>query len=382
MTNKQKLISYIEKNGRKESWLDLALLFDIKVDGNNRQRTKAANDIWRNYIKYKKFNNSNTPDIKEETLTLSKKWFNGKTWCESYSNNSAIIDNKKEMIVEAINETLSNIKFNDNPYFKLKDKSNNEKILLELSIPDIHLGKKSYKDETDEEYDLEKALKLFKDAVVSLTNSVDNSKYTIDKILFPIGNDFFNADGAGYATFNKTPQHEDANWKETFSAGIELVIQSIEYLKTKANSVDVLFIPGNHDRSSVFYLSKVISKTYAFDKMVNVDDSAKDYKYYQYGKNMIYFNHGDEIKFMDIPLIMAVEQPQMFAECTHREAHLGHFHKEMVHDIKGIKLRYLPSLSPTDAWHKMKGFVGSNKEALGFIWSIKGGIKSIIIHTV
>lgn len=49
MNNKQSLIKHIEENGRKESWLSLALLFDIKPGYPDRIREKAANDVWRAY---------------------------------------------------------------------------------------------------------------------------------------------------------------------------------------------------------------------------------------------------------------------------------------------------------------------------------------------
>lgn len=50
MENKEKLINEV-KNGRTSTWLELANKYGIRPNGNNDQKKKAANDIWRNYLK-------------------------------------------------------------------------------------------------------------------------------------------------------------------------------------------------------------------------------------------------------------------------------------------------------------------------------------------
>jgi predicted phosphodiesterase len=52
MTNKELLINYLEKEGKGNfSWFDLANKFRIKENFPHNVRSKAANDIWRNYKK-------------------------------------------------------------------------------------------------------------------------------------------------------------------------------------------------------------------------------------------------------------------------------------------------------------------------------------------
>ena len=80
------------------------------------------------------------------------------------------------------------------------------------------------------------------------------------------------------------------------------------------------------------------------------------------------FTHGDKEKTADMPLIMATEQPEMFARTTSREVHCGHLHKEMVNEYRGIKVRFLPSICPNDEWHKQMGYE-AKRTVQAYIWN-------------
>ena len=69
---------------------------------------------------------------------------------------------------------------------------------------------------------------------------------------------------------------------------------------------------------------------------------------------------------------MATEQPEMFARTSHREAHCGHFHKEMLNEYRGVKVRFIPSICPNDEWHKLMGYE-AKRTGQAFIWSKKDG---------
>lgn len=51
-TNQNQLINDLVRNGKQgRTWGELALIYNIKAHGNPEQRRKAANDIWRQYLK-------------------------------------------------------------------------------------------------------------------------------------------------------------------------------------------------------------------------------------------------------------------------------------------------------------------------------------------
>ena len=78
---------------------------------------------------------------------------------------------------------------------------------------------------------------------------------------------------------------------------------------------------------------------------------------------------------------MATEQPEMFARCQYREAHVGHFHKEQVNEFRGVKVRVVPSICASDDWHKMMGYE-SLRAAQGFIYNYDEGLDGYLQSNV
>ena len=49
MEKSKELIEYILKNGKDQTWYEFAIKFNIRPGHNRKERTKAANDVWRGY---------------------------------------------------------------------------------------------------------------------------------------------------------------------------------------------------------------------------------------------------------------------------------------------------------------------------------------------
>ena len=198
----------------------------------------------------------------------------------------------------------------------------------------------------------------------------------IERFLLPIGNDGMNSEGASRATTKGTPQDDTMDWQQSFVGYTKLMIKAINYLSQYA-PVDVVVIQGNHDHERMFYAGEVLSAWYMKDDNVTVDNDTEGRKYYEYGTNMIMFTHGDKEKAANMPLIMATEQPMMFARTKFREVHCGHLHKEMVNEYRGIKVRFIPSICANDSWHKLMGYSAS-RCAQAYIWNKEKGCEGYL----
>lgn len=238
--------------------------------------------------------------------------------------------------------------------------------LLELSIYDLHLGKLAWHAETGwKDYDSKITLDLLEDGVRTLLNRV--SHFQIERILLPIGHDFFQVDSPANTTYRGTQVDVDSRFKRTYKLGLERLCHVIETLRTVA-PVDVVMVPGNHDFFSNFTLGVALECFFRHYKDVNIDTTPTVRKYYKYGRTLIGMTHGNDIKHSDLYSLMATESPVEFAETTWREWHLGHLHKEHLTEKHGIRTRILPSLCAADAWHGAKGFVGNLRLAEAFVW--------------
>jgi hypothetical protein len=73
---------------------------------------------------------------------------------------------------------------------------------------------------------------------------------------------------------------------------------------------------------------------------------------------------------------MALEASKHWAECVHREWHVGHLHHQAaeISTIDGVVVRTHPTIVPPDAWHTESGFVGAEQGMQGCIYTPEGGL--------
>lgn len=235
----------------------------------------------------------------------------------------------------------------------------NRRGLLEVSLMDMHLGKYCSETGTGRAFNADICEHMFTRAVEDLlakTNGLNP-----EKILFVVGNDMLNTDHLGRETTAGTPQSCDITYQEAFVRGRKLLVSAILTLRQKS-PVEVIVVPGNHDTQVCYYLGDSLAGWLHATSGVTVENSPRPRKYLRFHRNLIGFTHGHNEKHHDLPLLLATEDPEGWAQSRHREFHLGHFHarkhKMFVpsFDRAGVLVRILPSLCPPDAWHASMGY--------------------------
>lgn len=337
-------------------------IHEVRKEQVNENVNKISN--FDEYIK--------THNIKPETIQSVKFWqtAKGEMRYSIVAKEDDAINRVEELKKEIADFASSRSVSVPSVYTSAAIKSN-DKVLYEISLPDLHYGKLT--DVSTEELE-ELYVKTIQDLVAKAAG------LNIDRFLLPIGNDGLNSEGLRQTTTKGTPQQDSLGWKQSFKGYWKLIVFAIDYLKNIA-PVDVIVVAGNHDYERMYYAGEVISGWYRNNPNVTVDNSDDPRKYYQYGKTMLMFTHGDKEKAHDIPLIMATEQPEMFAKTTHREAHCGHFHKEQVNEYRGIKVRFIPSICPNDAWHKQMGY-SAKRVGQAYIWDQRTGLNGYLQSNV
>ena len=304
--------------------------------------------------------------VNEEVIV--KELFQVKVWLKKNQEFVDVQKIKKEILDEIKNTSCFVKKIN---YSEKKDN------VLEINIFDLHFGKLASKNSAAEDYDTEIAKERFLKALNILVNR--SSSFDFEKILFPIGNDFFNSDSLKNETTRGTPMDEHLLWQETIKKGRQLIQIGIEYL-TRFAPVHIIVVPGNHDWQRMFMLGEMIEGWFHNNENVTIDNGFKPRKYYKYGKCLIGFTHGNNEKVADLPLIMAQEQSMNWQTTKYREFHIGHLHHKReikyksTQEYKGIVIRYLRSLGGEDTWHNIKGYVGAIQTAESFVWSKDEGL--------
>lgn len=252
--------------------------------------------------------------------------------------------------------------------------------LLELAIPDLHLGKLAWGPETGyADYDARTAEALYLAALDTLLRRT--AAFTFDKIVLPVGHDLFHSDTMAGTTTKGTPLDNDSRYHKTFMRGYELLVKAIERVRQIA-PVIVPIVPGNHDQLSAWHVGHSLDCFYHRTPHVEIMNEPIPRKYVEYGSNLLLFTHGDKGKIANLPLLMATERSEAFGRCRFREAHIGHRHESKVQEYMGVRVRTSPALCAPDSWHSENHFVGNLQGAEALVWSKDEGMVASAFYTV
>ena len=267
------------------------------------------------------------------------------------------LDVREEGEVEANTfreDLIAELKEYSPSYPKIKRGKSEKGHLLVVDIADLHINKYAEAYLTGDDYNSKIAVERAIEGTRGLIQKA--SGFNIDKILFVIGNDVLNTDNLLKQTTKGTPQDTDLNWFTAFNIALDCYVKCIELCVAVAD-VDIIHCPSNHDLMSGCFLAKTVETWFRKSKNITIDPSPKYRKYYQYYKNMIELEHGDKGKMLNLPLVMAQEEPQIWANTKFRYGYLHHVHHQDKTQFKsgkdyiGVNVTYLRSPSSADIWH-------------------------------
>lgn len=247
---------------------------------------------------------------------------------------------------------------------------------LEINVPDLHIGKLAWGEETGDDYDIKIAVQRYKDAINQLIGRTNVSQ--IEKFILVVGHDFLNVDGKNNLTTAGTPQSSDSRFYKMVKIGKQLLVETIDDLNTVAD-VDVVVVPGNHDSNSMLLMGDILEAWYHNSKTVRVLNDAAPRKYYQYGNTGIMYAHGHNEKLDSLGIIFATENKELWSETDFHRVHVGHFHHQKqikykdIDEQVGCTIKIISSLSSNDAWHTEKGYL-SLKGAEAFLYHRDHGL--------
>lgn len=238
-----------------------------------------------------------------------------------------------------------------------------QSVNVEVSVADFHLAKKTLQGETIQEKK-NQYLGVVRDLIEKTRNS-----FNINKIVFPISNDFFHTDNYQNQTTNGTPQDVLTGYDNEYEEGFDLLVVTINYLQAVADNVEVILVQGNHDRTKSFYLAHALEIFFKNNRKVSFQREHSVTKHITLGNTFIGYHHGN-CKIEDLPLLFATNSNSSseFGNAVYREIHTGDKHHYMAKELKGVRIQQMPSLSGTDRWHLDNNYVNSIRAGLILIY--------------
>jgi hypothetical protein len=343
-------------------------LEDQLVDAINHQKEKVIEfkedlDNGTAEIKGVAFAEPKSPEEIERILKIDKtRWKLSQYWNKEHKGYwlvSALVTRVKKDATDFLAEVIKNFEPEYTPVTEIhiNHKFENPSVAV-LSVQDLHFGKEGNAN----------VVKDFKEAVTNLTLRAHMS-HRIEKIIYVFGGDLLNMDTFQGQTTKGTPVDNDMRAQDAYKEAFDALYWSVQFLKQFCDILEVVYLPGNHDRLSSFHLAHALSKCFSAENNIVFDAEYAERKVKVYGANFFGFEHGDVTKKWT-PLVYATEFPLFWGSTVYRTCYTGHFHSkkftEYVSDneIHGFSIKHLPSLSKSDYWHYHNKFTGSKRQAV------------------
>lgn len=230
----------------------------------------------------------------------------------------------------------------------------NENLMTVIPLGDPHIGMMGRKSDTrDADWSLVIAEKLFKDTYRRL---VDASPASTKLVVINLGDlcDRDNLKGL-------TPQHKnqldtEGTFHDMFEVALILLRFFIEYGLTQYETVEVINVNGNHDEVTSICLNAALSHIYEKNERVIIQKNNTAFNYVKFGKVLLGAHHGDKVKMVNLPGIMAADMPEEWGQTKYRYWLTGHVHQDTKIDPPGCSVESFRTIAPLNKWAADKGY--------------------------
>lgn len=257
------------------------------------------------------------------------------------------------------------------------------RMMAEINIADLHLGKLCWHGDTGGNYDSKIARDMFYGVIGEIAEQL--RRKPLEYITFVWTNDFFNSDTIDKTTTAGTPQDTDVRWQKMFNMGVDMLVAATDILAGIA-PVRMFYTASNHDELSAYHAVKYLSAWFRNDPRVGIDTDAKPRKYVLYGNTLLGFGHGDKEgpggtkdKASRLASMVPIEAPELWGQSRFREFHAAHLHSEqMIQEINGVIVRRISAPTAADTYHTTSGYLGAVRKAQSFLYDKERGLMQII----
>ena len=259
-------------------------------------------------------------------------------------------ENRLEELLEAIKDNT--------PICPIVHKTiENVDSMLEIPLFDMHFGI------ADMDY--------YRNTLAEILTIVKSKHW--DKIIIPVGQDLFHNDSITKGITTKGTLIEKVDLKKAVYDAKTFYFNLIDTAIQSANGVNVIYSPGNHDKTVGWLFVQILKERYGDI----VDDSTKERKAVWWNGCFIGITHGDKNtdNVNGLRGKFTMEYPALFATAAVREIHTGHLHREDSRDEYGVQVRRMSSGNKDDDWTTEEGYK-SQKRFMLFEW-MPNRLKSI-----
>jgi len=253
--------------------------------------------------------------------------------------------------------------------------------ILEVNLPDLHSGLLAWRAETGADYDMHIVKDRFCQCASDIFERCKSKK--LKKIVVVTLGDLLHFDNENQTTTKGTFQQADGRLPKIFDLTLDMMIDFLTVLGGLA-PVEVIYVPGNHDRVVGYMLLKSLEMAFRCDSKFVFDTTPNPQKYRLFGCALIGWTHGDMQK-QNMSSWLQYSARKEFGESKFAEVHAGHLHslttKEVKRDfdqegdVNGIVVRYLPTICNASYWEHQQGYISAFKTMVCYVWNETTGLR-------
>lgn len=249
--------------------------------------------------------------------------------------------------------------------------------LLIIPLSDLHFNMQATLFNSGNEYNCDIAERIFLDIIQDVLERT--SHRDLSKIVLTIGGDQMDADSPANATTKGTPQQCDKHYWDATEQMYAMTIRAVDMLAERA-PVDVIYVPGNHDRQTGFMLARYVDAWFRHDMRVTVDYAPTPRHYYLFGKTLFVFAHDGDVKRLQ--KLIPDEARSMWSEANFTEVFLQHLHSEaLLSEECNMRIQRLPSPVARSVWTNEMGY-RSRRQCKSFVYDKELGLQDVLYTVI
>lgn len=241
----------------------------------------------------------------------------------------------------------------------IKAPKDTQKNLCNLyTMTDCHVGMRSWKLETGDNWDLDIAERTL---IGAFEHLVKCSPPAHTAFVNQLG-DFLHFDSLSPVTpTNGYILDGDGRYGKVVRVAVRVLRHVINEALKKHGEVIALMAEGNHDPASSVWLRHLFALLYENEPRIKVFDSEMPYYVHKHGDVMLAFHHGHLKKKEGLPLLFAAQFSEIWGGTKKRYCHTGHMHHFDEKEHSGMKVTQHPTMAARDAYASRHGFISERQ---------------------
>lgn len=233
-------------------------------------------------------------------------------------------------------------------------KFNDTDVSLYIPMGDPHFGMYAWAKETGDDYDVDKAEAIHSAAL----GKIIKSRPKFDQIVIISLGDLLHADNRRQVTEKSGHLLDvDGRYWRVVDAVTDCLRRSIELAATRAKTVKVILLDGNHDPHSSGHVARTLSAYYSKTKHIEIDTRVTKHRYEVYGNNLIGMVHGDTTKSLPkLSELMACDMRKEWGMTENHYYWTGHIHQQKVFEQSSCVVESFNSMTSKDAYAAEYGY--------------------------